>query len=67
MVRPDQSVSVVQHHAVQVLILSVKAHLNVASEICVHGPVRLLNLVPQQAGHALHLDLLLPDEDLQTE
>ena len=66
MVRPDKPIPVIQHHAVQVLILSVEAHLNVTLEVwAVLGPVRLLDLIAQQAGHALNLHLPLPDENLQ--
>lgn len=66
MVGPDEPIPMVQHHAIQVLIFSVEPHLDVTSELwVVLRPVGLLNLVPQQASHALHLDLLLPDEDLQ--
>lgn len=66
MVRPDKPIPVIQHHAVQVLVLSVEAHLNVTLEVwAVLGPVRLLDLVAQQAGHALDLHFLLPDENLQ--
>lgn len=63
---PNEAVPVVQHHAIQVLVLSVEAHLNVTSEFWVAlWPVGLLDLVTQQACHAFHLDLLLPDENLQ--
>ena len=63
---PDEPVPVVQHHAIQILILCVEAHLNVASEVWVAlRSVSLLNLVSQQAGHAFDFDLLLTYEDLQ--
>ena len=56
----------VKHHAVQVLVLSVEAHLNVTSELwVVPRPVCFLDLVTQQAGHALHLHLLLSDKNLK--
>ena len=64
---PDEAIAVIQHHAIQVLILCVETHLNVTSELRVAlGPIRLLDLVTQQTSHALHLHLLLPDEDLNT-
>ena len=63
---PNEAVPVVQHHAIQVLVFSVEAHLNVTSEFWVAlWPVGLLDLVTQQACHAFHLDLLLPDENLR--
>lgn len=66
MIRPDEPIPVVKHHTIQVLILSIETHLNVASELwVVPRPVRLLNLITQQAGHAFDLHLLLPDENLQ--
>ena len=62
---PNKAVAVVQHHAVQIFILCVEPHLNVTSEVRVAlWPVGLLQLVTQQAGHTLHLHLLLSDEDL---
>lgn len=68
MVRPDEAIPVVQHHAIQVFVLSIEAHLNVTLAVwAVLGPVCLLDLLTKQAGHALHLDLLLPDEDLQAQ
>ncbi len=65
-IRANEAIPVIQHHAIQVLILSVEAHLNVASELRVAlWAVGFLYLVPQQTGHAFHLDLLFPDKDLQ--
>ena len=62
---PNKAVAVVQHHAIQIFILCVEPHLNVTSEVRVAlWPVGLLQLVTQQAGHTLHLHLLLSDEDL---
>jgi len=58
---------VVQHHAIQVFVLCVEPHLDVTSEVRVAlWSVGLLQLVTQQAGHTLHLHLLLSDEDLHS-
>ena len=57
----------VQHHAIQVFVLCVEPHLNVTSEVRVAlWSVGLLQLITQQAGHTLHLHLLLSDEDLHS-
>lgn len=62
---PNKAVAVVQHHAIQIFILCIESHFNVTSEVRVAlWSVGLLQLVTQQAGHTLHLHLLLPDEDL---
>ena len=66
-VRPNKAVAVVQHHAIQVFVLCVEPHLDVTSEVRVAlWSVGLLQLVTQQAGHTLHLHLLLSDEDLHS-
>jgi len=58
---------VVQHHAIQIFVLCVEPHLDVTSEVRVAlWSVGLLQLVTQQAGHTLHLHLLLSDKDLHS-